>query len=94
MLAFVRKRPAMYLGENAGLRELDTLIAGYGMALNVHGIDDPGWTTVRAFRDSLETTSARGPVRAISERAEAAGQSSIEQFFDELATFRATRDAS
>jgi hypothetical protein len=74
LLSLVQKRPVMYVGaadsaRGAQLDRLETLIAGYSLAVTWHGLDDPGLKLYGEFAPYLEERFAwdlnRGPIRAI-----------------------------
>ena len=73
-LSEIRQRPGMYVGgdehdRGGQLRRLQFLLFGYGSAVELHGIDEPGRGFVVAFNDYLRErfgwSTSLGPMVAI-----------------------------
>jgi hypothetical protein len=74
LLDDIKKRPAMFVGgtdleRGAQLRELEVLLIGYGLAVQRHGLEEPGKDFVRRFARYLMErhgwSASCGPIAAI-----------------------------
>jgi len=74
LLDEIEKRPGLYLGwsseeREAQLRDLQVLLMGYGHAVQLHDIEDPGRDFVLTFsqylRDRFRWETSLGPVRSM-----------------------------
>jgi hypothetical protein len=83
LLNLVQKSPAMYVGamdsaRGVQLDRLEVLIEGYSLAVNWHGLEDPGLDLYNDFSPYLERRFAwnlnRGPIRAIRDAAKTDGE--------------------
>ncbi|MFF4779667.1 hypothetical protein ACFY05_43335 [Microtetraspora fusca] len=94
----VRLRPSMWI-RRGSLQHLDSTLAGYGTALQIHGIDEPFdfWNNgpfAKWLWKRLEMSypSALGWAVEIERAAEKTGTPAMELFFALLDEFRAERD--
>lgn len=78
LLSEIRERPAMFVGgdesdRGAQLRQLETLLYGYGLAVEAHGLEDPGRDFVKSFAVYVNKRfgwpTALGPIVAILDAA-------------------------
>ncbi|MGW5265703.1 hypothetical protein ACWEQG_32410 [Microbispora sp. NPDC004025] len=93
----VRLRPGMWV-RRSSLQDLDSILFGYALALEVHGIDEPfdfwsggpfaEWLWKRL---NLSCPSALGWAVEIERAAEESGTPAIEMFFGLLGEFHAQR---
>jgi len=90
LLQEVRVRPGMLIGydnqhREKQLRELESMLIGYGLALEIHEIAEPGREFVGQFAQyvsgRLGVGGALGPVAAILEATED-GDSAWERFWE------------
>ena len=74
LLDEIRRRPTMYVGgdeqdRSGQLASIETLLYGYSLAVELHGIDDPGRDFVKAFatylHDRFGWSTALGPAVAV-----------------------------
>jgi hypothetical protein len=77
LLDDIQARPGMFLGWTANqrkeqLRHLETLLMGYGHAVAMHDLNDPGRDFLERFGAFLKSrhgwSDARGPIAAIVDR--------------------------
>jgi len=78
LLEEIEKQPGIFLGWSTAergeqLRDLETLLIGYGHAVERHGIDDAGATFMQSFgvflRERYGWSAAIGPIGAIRDHA-------------------------
>ncbi|MCX4738570.1 hypothetical protein [Streptomyces antibioticus] len=98
LLEEVRLRPGMWL-RRSSLQHLDSMLSGYVVALQIHGIEEPldlrpgshgpfaQWLWKRL---DMHYPSALGWAVEIERAAEQVDRPAIEMFFDLLDEFRAT----
>ncbi|WP_246212906.1 hypothetical protein [Streptomyces abyssomicinicus] len=99
LLDEVRLRPGMWV-RGGSLLHLDSMLMGYRIALNPHGVDEdwPFWSPGKPglFTDwlwrRLGEHSSLGWAAEIERQAQAAGQSAMDLFFSLFDEYRAEHD--
>jgi hypothetical protein len=97
LLEEVRKRPELFVGMTSGhrgaqLRRMELLLSGYDLAVQRHGIEDPGKYFLRSFEQYIQkhlgwTDSGIGIIAAIQMHT-ASDKEAWELFWNLLDDFR------
>jgi hypothetical protein len=99
LLDEIRLRPGMWV-RGGSLLHLDSMLLGYRIALNSHGVDEnwPFWSPGKPGRftdwlwQRLGEHSSLGWAAEIERQAQAAGQSAMDLFFSLFDEYRAEHD--